>query len=104
MLKDPAWWLAQARDAWVGSEPQDASGGSGNFLGQDIALKIRGKFGPNFEISAGYDHFFKGSYIKNLAKIPGNPLATDTDFFYLQTDPQFVVSHFGEETHEIDEL
>ena len=89
MLKYRAWWLAQSRDAWVGSGLQDASGGSGNFLGQDIELKIRGKFGPNFEISAGYDHFFKGSYIKNLAKIPGNPPATDTDYFYLQTEIKF---------------
>ena len=89
MLKYRAWWLAQSRDAWVGSGLKDATGGSGNFLGQDIELKARWKLSPNFKISAGYDHFFKGSYIESLAKVPGNPSAADTDYFYIQTEVKF---------------
>ena len=89
MLKYRAWWLAQSRDAWVGSGLQDPTGGSGNFLGQDIELKARWRLSPNLIFSAGYDHFFKGSYIESLAKVPGNPSAADTDYFYMQTEVKF---------------
>lgn len=89
MLKYRAWWLAQSRDAWVGSGLQDTTGGSGNFLGQDIEVKARWKFSRNLKISVGYDHFFKGSYVENLAKVTGNPSATDTDYFYVQTEIKF---------------
>jgi hypothetical protein len=89
MLKYRAWWLAQSRDAWVGSGLQDPTGGSGNFLGQDIELKARWRLSPNLIFSAGYDHFFKGSYIESLAKVPGNPAAADTDYFYMQTEVKF---------------
>ena len=40
-------------------------------------------------LSVGYDHFFKGSYLKNLAKIPGNPSAADSDYFYIQSEIRF---------------
>jgi hypothetical protein len=86
MLKYRAWWLAQSRDAWAGSGLQDETGGAGNFLGHDIELKARWTFSRNFAISAGYDHFFKGSYIENLAKVPGNPSAADTNYFYFQSE------------------
>lgn len=89
MLKYRAWWLAQSRDTWVGSGLQDATGGSGNFLGQDIELKARWTVSPNFKFTAGYDHFFKGSYIESLAKVPGNPSAADTDYFFIQTEIKF---------------
>jgi hypothetical protein len=86
MLKYRAWWLAQSRDAWVGTGLQDETGGAGNFLGHDIELKARWTFSRNFSVSAGYDHFFKGSYIENLAKVPGNPSAADTNYFYFQSE------------------
>lgn len=89
MLKYRAWWLAQSRDAWVGSGLQDTTGGSGNFLGQDIEFKARWKLSPNFKFSIGYDHFFKGSYIERFARVPGNPSADDTDYIYVQTEIKF---------------
>ncbi len=89
MVKYRAWWLAQARDAWVGSGLQDPTGGAGNFLGQDIELKATWRQSRNLLFSAGYDHFFKGSYLKNLAKIPGNPSAADSDYFYIQSEIRF---------------
>ncbi len=89
MVKYRAWWLAQARDAWFGSGLQDATGASGNFLGQDIELKATWRQSRNLLFSVGYDHFFKGSYLKNLAKIPGNPSAADSDYFYIQSEIRF---------------
>ena len=84
-----AWYLAQARDAWVGSGLQDPTGQAGNFVGQDVEIQVRWQISLNFELEAGYDHFFKGSYIQNLAKVPGNPAADDTDYFYAQTMLRF---------------
>jgi hypothetical protein len=84
-----AWYLAQARDQWVGSGLQDPTGNAGNFVGQDVEIQVRWQVSLNFELEAGYDHFFKGSYIQTLAKVPSNPAADDTDYFYLQTMMRF---------------
>ena len=89
MLKFRVWWLAQARDVWVGSGLQDPTGRSGNFLGEDLELRADWVPFPNLLFRAGYDHFFKGSYIENLAKVPGNPPADDSDYFYVQTEIKF---------------
>ena len=89
MVKYRAWWLAQARDAWVGSGLQDPTGRSGNFLGQDLELRVKWTPSPNLSFRAGYDHFFKGSYIDNLAKVPGNPPADDTGYSYVMTEIKF---------------
>jgi DHA2 family multidrug resistance protein len=84
-LKHRAWYLAQSSDEWVGSGLQDSTGQSGNNLGQDIELRAQWHVNHNVAFDAAYDHFFKGSYITQLSKIPGNPTAEDTDYFYLMT-------------------
>lgn len=90
MVKYRAWWLAQSRDAWAGSGGlQDSTGGAGNFLGQDIEVKVSWRQSRNLSFMAGYDHFFKGSYIEDLAKMPGNPSAKDSDYFYIQSEIRF---------------
>ena len=83
------WWLAQARDAWVGSGLQDPTGRAGNVLGSDF--EIQWEWWPTsfMAFDAGYDHFFKGSYIEALAQVPGNPPAVDTDFVYFATEIKF---------------
>ncbi|MGB5056153.1 MAG: alginate export family protein [Nitrospirales bacterium] len=88
-LKFRAWYLAQSRDAWVNSGLQDPSGAAGNVLGQDVEVGVRWNPSPNLSIDAGYDHFFKGSYIKNQTNVPGNPPAQNTNYFYLQTEVRF---------------
>ncbi len=88
-LKLRAWYLAQSRDAWVGSGLQDPTGGAGNVLGEDVELRVQYNPNLNLSVDAGYDHFFKGSYIQSLAKVPGNPPATDTDYFYIQIELKF---------------
>ncbi len=64
----------------------DFGGGAGNVLGEDVELRVQYNPYLNLSVDAGYDHFFKGSFIENQAKIPGNPPATDTDYFYFQTE------------------
>ncbi len=88
-VKFRAWWLAQSRDEWVGSGLQDPTGQAGNVLGQDLELRAQWRPVPFMSFDAGYDHFFKGPYIQNLAKLPGNPAATDSDFFYAETELRF---------------
>lgn len=89
MVKWRVWHLAQSRDAWVGSGLQDSTGAAGNYLGQDVELRARWHWGTYLSFDAGYDHFFKGSYVTHLAQTPGNPPAKDSDYFYLQSEFRF---------------
>lgn len=88
-VKYRAWWLAQAKDEWVGSGLQDPTGDSGKFLGQDIEVKLQWSPSRNFRVLGGYEHFFKGSYIKDQTDIAGNPPSNDTNYFYIQTEVLF---------------
>jgi hypothetical protein len=88
-LKFRAWYLAQSRDAWTNSGLRDPTGTSGNVLGQDVEVRIQWNPSLNLSVDAGYDHFFKGSYITNQTSIPGNPPANDTNYFYVQTEVRF---------------
>jgi hypothetical protein len=88
-LKYRAWWLAQAKDEWVGSGLQDPTGDSGKFLGQDIQVRVQWRPTLNTTFEAGYDRFFKGSYIKDQTDIPGNPPSNDTNYFYIQSELLF---------------
>jgi len=88
-LKWRAWYLAQSKDQWVGSGLQDPTGAAGNYLGQDVEIRARWNWGTYTTFDVGYDHFFKGSYIRNLAQTPGNPSAKDSDYFYFQSEFRF---------------
>lgn len=91
-LKYRAWYLAQAKDAWVGSGLQDPTGASGNFLGQDFELRVTWQWVTDptlIELDLGFDYFFKGSYVQRQAEIPGNPSARDGAYFYVQTEMRF---------------
>ena len=84
------WWLAQAKDEWVGTGLQDPTGQSGNFLGSTMQLKAVWHFVSALGFEFGYIHFFKGSYVENLARIPGNPPANDSDYFYASTKSEIL--------------
>jgi hypothetical protein len=88
-VKFRAWYLAQSRDAWVNSGMQDPTGAAGNVLGQDVEVGVRWNPWPNLSMDAGYEHFFKGSYIKNQTNVPGNPPGQATNYFYVQTEVRF---------------
>jgi hypothetical protein len=88
-LKYRAWYLAQSRDEWTNSGMQDPTGDAGKFLGQDLEVRIQWRPSPNFQIDAGYERFFKGSYIKDQTNVPGNPPSNDTNYFYIQSEVMF---------------
>lgn len=88
-LKYRAWYLAQSKDAWVGSGLQDPTGQAGNFLGHDVELRMDWHWNTFMLFRIGYDHFFKGTYVQTLAQVPGNPSAKDSDYFYAQTELRF---------------
>ncbi len=87
-VKQRFWYLAEATAVFVGSGLQDPTGGSGNYLGNDVQL--RAQWAPlwamrqNLDFDFGYIHWFKGSYFDSpaiLAQMPagGNK---DSDYFY----------------------
>ena len=83
-IKQRFWYLAQARGPYVAGLVQDPTGGSGNYLGHDIQLRVQWAVSTNMDFDVGYDHWFKGSYLDSpaiLAQMPagGNK---DTDYFY----------------------
>ncbi len=90
-LKHRVWYLAQARDQFAGSGLQDKTGGSGNFLGQDIELRAQWKVSTNMEFDLGYDHWFKGSFFKRLPTSASLPMGgeKDTNYFYVLTKVRF---------------
>ncbi len=85
MAAHRAFWLASARDVWVGSGFQDASGSSGTTLGQNFEMQIRWNATRVLMIECGYARFFKGSF---LDRVPGGPGAEDSNFLYIATDIQ----------------
>lgn len=90
-VKQRVWYLAQGRDAFVGSGLQDTTGGSGNFLGHDVELRVEWTMRDNLEFDAGYDHWFKGTYFERLPASAGLPPggAKDTDYFYVSMQVRF---------------
>ncbi|HMS85197.1 MAG TPA: alginate export family protein [Nitrospira sp.] len=90
-LKQRFWYLAQAKDAFIGSNQpgvaalQDATGSSGNYLGHDLELAAIWWVNTNLILEAGYDHWFKGSYFDRLPASAGLPLGStkDSDYFYV---------------------
>jgi hypothetical protein len=81
-LKVRYWELAQARGAFVGTGLQDLTGAAGRHLGTDIELRVQWRPTPWLALDAGYDHWFKGSYLDRVA---GASSSNDSDYFYLAT-------------------
>ena len=86
-LKHRVWYLATSRGAFGGNGLHDATGGSGNFLGQDLELRAQWTTNDNLEFELGYTHWFKGSYLDRLPDSAGLPPGgnRDSDYFYMQT-------------------
>jgi len=86
-LKQRFWYLATSRGAFAGSGLRDDTGGSGNFLGHDLEVRVQWKVNADLEFDASYDHWFKGSYFDRLPASAGLPPGgnNDTDYFYILT-------------------
>jgi hypothetical protein len=83
MVAYRALWLAEARDAWMGSGLQDPTGRSGRFLGHHTEAVVRWQARRWIAVQAVWAHFFKGSY---LDQAPGSPAGPDTDYFTIGFD------------------
>lgn len=85
-IKQRFWYLAQSRAVYTGGLVQDPTGGSGNYLGHDLSLRVQWAVSQNLDIDAGYDHWFKGSYFDRLPASAGVPAGgnKDSDYFYVQ--------------------
>jgi hypothetical protein len=70
-------WLAQSRDAWVGSGLHDPSGASGRFLGHPLEAWVRWRPLRWLLVEGAYAHFFKGSFVETA---PGSPRTPDSDY------------------------
>ncbi len=86
-LKHRFWYLATSRGTFAGSGLRDTTGGSGNYLGHDVEVRVQWRLNDNLEFDAGYDHWFKGSYFDRLPASAGLPAggSNDTDYFYILT-------------------
>ncbi len=85
-LKVRYWELAQARDNFIGTGLLDPTGASGRNLGTDIELRVRWKPTPWLAVDAGYDHWFKGSYLDRVSNASST---RDSDYVYLATRFRF---------------
>jgi len=85
-LKFRYWELAKARDRFVGTGLQDPTGAAGRHLGEDIELRVRWRPTPWLALDAGYDHWFKGSYLDRVANVPST---SDSDYVYVSAKLQF---------------
>jgi hypothetical protein len=80
------WELAQARDAFVGTGLRDATGDAGRQLGTDVELSLQWSPTPWLTLEAGYDHWFKGSYLDRVANVPSTG---DSDYVYVSSQLRF---------------
>ena len=90
-LKHRIWYLATARGTFGVSTIRDQTGNSGNFIGQDVEVRLQWAITSNLGFDAGYDHWFKGSYFDRLPASAGLPPggSKDTDYFYVLTNIRF---------------
>ncbi|MCI0654596.1 MAG: alginate export family protein [Methylococcaceae bacterium] len=84
MIAHRAYWLAEKRDTWVGSDLRDASSRSGSFIGQQLEAQLIWNAIPKLvTLEAGWAHLFKGDFARNAPGAPADK--DDADYFYAQT-------------------
>jgi Alginate export len=97
-VKHHVWYLAEAKDAFAGSnlnndfKPlRNKSGNAGRFLGHDLELVASWKLKSNIVVEAGYEHWFKGDYFDRLPASAGLPAGgqKDSDYFFVSTEFRF---------------
>ncbi len=76
------FWLASDQDAWTTTGVVDPSGGSDDFIGSQVELRIRWKLLPgNVMLEGGYAHLFAGDFIDEA---PNSNRQGDSDYVYTQ--------------------
>jgi hypothetical protein len=84
-----AYWLASDTDRFnnlLASSPfnRDASGRSGNFIGQEFDARARFSLGDYVGVTLGYSHFRTGEFVRNRQQTALGDSARDTDFVYVE--------------------
>ncbi len=88
MIAHRAFWLAEKRDTWVGSDLRDSTGRSGSFIGQQVEVQLIWTAIPKLvTVDTGWAHLFKGDFAQNA---PGAPIDhDDADYIYVQSTLSF---------------
>lgn len=78
-----AFWLADTADAWrranAKTEVRPVNASASNWAGNELDLLVTYAPCANFTFTAGYSHFFAGSYLSDTGA------GSDADFVYLMT-------------------
>jgi hypothetical protein len=82
------FWLAERKDGWFNAGlsqiRRDATGASGNTVGQEVDVTFKYALVPSVAIIwAGYSHFFPGPYVDETGNDP------DRDFVFAQLAVNF---------------
>jgi hypothetical protein len=84
-----AYWLASARDRFsslLGGTAfnRDATGRSGDFVGEEVDARVRFSAGAFVNVTLGYTHFATGEFVRNRQRAALGDSAADSDFAYLE--------------------
>lgn len=81
------FWLAEDRDAWVGTSLRDRSGDSGSHLGTQLELRVRWEALPgNLRLEGGFAHLFAGRFRDDAPLSNGDG---DASFLYTAATLRF---------------
>jgi hypothetical protein len=82
-----AFWLASDTDIWAGNSGlQDATGGSGSFLGQQWFVRAIWRALPNVQLEGGVAYRIDGNFQDTA---PNSPREGNTLYSYIQTTLSF---------------
>ena len=84
-FKQRFYWLAEARDEFIGASLQDRSGRSGRYLGSELDLRFAWTASSNLLVEGGWVYLIKGAYYSNLLRegIAGSPNDRNTDYVFI---------------------
>jgi hypothetical protein len=63
---------------------RDASGRSGDFIGQAVDIRLRYRFTGHINTTVGYSHFISGQFVRNRQRAALGHSPGGSDFFYLE--------------------
>jgi len=86
-VADKFYWLADSSDAWVAANVQDATGGSGSYIGNQAEVMVGWDVIPgNLRLEAGVAYLFAGEFMKDA---PQSPKQGDASYVYLMSNFTF---------------
>ena len=81
------YYLESDTDRWnAGGNLRDATGRSGDHIGDEVDLRVRFPLGEKVAVNLGYAHFWAGDFTKKTSRRIAGEADRDTnsDFFYLE--------------------